>query len=276
MPTPKQEITVKLDGTNNVLRPESVASVIENLVELLKSIDAQMWRVGKPRYRWRISRASMSSPFSITFEAMLAVPNGPDADVVGSLRIGLQELDTDNPQKRPKYFSDSDLERAKKIVSVYRDGIGNIILDLPQQRRISPTLRIAHSADSLIRRAATTPSESYGSVEGILRRVTVDDREDHEKSEIQIIDRLTEQLVECKLGATTAEELATHIRKRVILFGRVRYASPGIPTHIDVESYRTINDSDIPSLEEIQNLNLNITNNKDPAEFIEDLRDSEG
>lgn len=265
---PKQELTVVLDGRANILSPESVITVISSLAALLKSIDTHLWQVNAPRYQWSISGATMNSPLEITLTA-IRMGDLPDADVVGGLINGFKILEA-KKNVVPPYFCEDDLIAAKKLVSVYDDGIASITLRTTKKKSIQPTRRIADKVDVLTRSAPVATQDAYGSIEGKLRRVTVDDREDHELSEIQIIDRMTESVVECKLDAGLAEELSPYVRKRVVLYGKIHYENL-VPKKIRVEGFDAISPTP-PTLEQIHKMGFSITGGKDAREFIEELR----
>jgi hypothetical protein len=270
---PDQELTIILSGKADVLTPESVVIAIENVTSLLKSIDSKMWNVGKPRYRWRITEVSMRSPFTLRMRADLILPDAPHADVTGALFSGMKSLDATKPaQKLPRFFDQSDLVAAKNLVGVYRDSIADIQLVAPKHDPFSPTTRIASSVDHLIQRPKLQPLDAYGSIDGFLRRVTIDQRPGHERSELQIIDRHTDQVVDCEVTPAKAAELSPYVGKRVILYGTIRYTANHVPTRIAVDSYEAIDESNLPKLADLHKLGISITGGEDAADFVEGLR----
>lgn len=167
------------------------------------------------------------------------------------------------------------LALAKRMVSVYSDGVLAMSLRSPKQLEISPSSRIAAAVERIGEKAKPDPFHAYGSIEGVLRRVTVDDRPDHEVSELQIIERHSSRLVECKVTPEMAEELMPQIRQRVVLYGMIKYTGTNDPVKIAVESFERIDATSIPTLEELQSMNLNIGGGEDAVDYISRLRGNE-
>lgn len=265
-----QEVTVELIEKEKGLAAESLAVVIDSLVGILRAVDSRMWAVNAPRYQWVIKQIQMHSPLTMTIEAVLTSPDAPQADVVGNTFRGLGQLNAGRG-RRPRFFDEEGLALAKRMVSVYSDGVLAMNLRSPENTEISPSSRIAASVERIIQKAKPNPFDAYGSVEGVLRRVTVDDRPDHEVSDLQVIDRYTDKIVDCKVSPELAEKLTPHLRHRVVLYGLIRYVGEHIPQRIKVEDFDPIGSS-LPSLEDLHDLGIRITNGEDAADYISRLR----
>ncbi|HWE95693.1 MAG TPA: hypothetical protein VG269_17135 [Tepidisphaeraceae bacterium] len=254
------------------LSATSLSVVIDSLVSLLRSVDSRMWTVNAPRYRWVIREIRMQSPLTMTLEAILTSPDAPMADVVGNTFKGLKLLDGGRARKRPKFFDEEGLALSKRMVSVYSDGVLAMNFRTPEREEISPSSRIAKTVERIIENSPLDPFDAYGSVEGVLRRVTVDDRPKHEVYDLQIIDRHTDQIVNCKVSSEMAEQLTQHLRKRVVLYGMIRYNGEHVPQRIKVESFEPISTEKLPTLEDLHELGINITNGEDAADYISRMR----
>jgi hypothetical protein len=267
-----QEVTVELIEKETRLSATSLSVVIDSLVSLLRSVDSRMWTVNAPRYRWVIREIRMQSPLTMTLEAILTSPDAPMADVVGNTFKGLKLLDGGRARKRPKFFDEEGLALSKRMVSVYSDGVLAMNFRTPEREEISPSSRIAKTVERIIENSPLDPFDAYGSVEGVLRRVTVDDRPKHEVYDLQIIDRHTDQIVNCKVSSEMAEQLTQHLRKRVVLYGMIRYNGEHVPQRIKVESFEPISTEKLPTLEDLHELGINITNGEDAADYISRMR----
>lgn len=268
-----QEITMELIEKETRLSAESVAIAIESLIGLLRSVDSNMWSVKAPRYRWVIKQISMKSPLRVTMEAILTNQDAPMADVVGNTMRGLGQLNSGRG-RLPKFFGDESLSLAKRMVSVYRDGVLAMSLNAPEQEEMSPGTQISKSVQKIMERAKPDPFDAYGSIDGVLRRVTVDDRPDHQVSDLQIIDPKTDKIVECQISPEKAAALVRYLRQRVTLHGKIRYNYAHEPLRIIVEDFEPPVDK-IPTLEDLHALKINITNGQDAADYIGRLRGDE-
>lgn len=270
----KQEITIILSGKADTITPESVAVAVESLAALLKSVDSNLWQVGKPRYRWKVTAVGMRSPFRMKIEADLLLADSPHADVAGHVMGGLRTLDQRTVTRVPAYFKEADLAAAKALVEVYRDSVSNILIESPDREPVSPSLRVARNVDRLTEKPKANPFDAYGSIDGTLRRATIDPRPGRQKYELQIIDRITDQVVECDVSPTLAERLSALLGKRVVLYGIVRYTVDHIPTRIAVsdDDYQLIDDTKLPSLDDLHRIGISITGGQDAADYVEGLR----
>jgi hypothetical protein len=160
------------------------------------------------------------------------------------------------------------------MVSVYRDGVLAMSLNAPEREEMSPSTEISRSVQKIMDKAKPDPFDAYGSIDGVLRRVTVDDRPEHQVSDLQIIDPKTDKIVDCQISPEKAESLVRYIRQRVTLYGKIRYNYAHEPIRIIVEEFDAPPDK-IPTLEELHNLNINITGGQDAADYIGRLRGDE-
>ena len=270
MPVGPQEITVELIEKQSRLGAKSLSVVIDSLVTLLSAVDAKMWTVNAPRYRWVVKAIQMQSPLKMTLEAVPTTPEPADADVVGTTLRGLTMLNR-GAARRPKFFDDRGLTASRHMVSVYGDGVLAMSLSAPLRPEFSPSTRIASAVDK-ITSLIVHPFEAYGSIDGRLRRATVDDRPEHEVHELQIINRETDGFVTCRVTPDQARSLARMLGRRVVLFGTVRYNAAHEPQRITVEDFEQLETEPLPTLEDIHALGLNLTGGEDAADYIARLR----
>lgn len=266
-----QEITLELIEKESRLSATSLSIVIDSLVSLLQSVDSRMWRVNAPRYRWVIKEIRMQSPLTMTMEAILTSPDAPLADVVGSTFRGLSQLNGGRA-RAPRYFDELGLAFSKRMVSVYGNGVLAMNLRSPERPEISPSSRIAKSVERIVDNASNDPFDAYGSIEGVLRRVTVDVRPSHEVYDLQIIDRHTDEIITCKVSPELAEKLTPHLRKRIIVYGVIRYNGEHVPQRIKVESFEPIPSQNLPMLEDLHAMQIDITGGEDAADYIDRMR----
>lgn len=270
----EQEITIQVGGRQDIITPESVAEVMSSLVETLKSVDSNMRKVGTALYKWRITSASKKSPFTFTMRGELPahISDEHAEDVVGTVVRGWNKLN-EGAKKAPKYFTPDDLKRASILAGVFGDSVSTLSIDTPSGDSIKFSTAVGESAKAIATPKLKQPSDEYGSIEGILRQITVDNREGYLKSEFQIIDRITGTVVICKFNSEVAETIGAKIKHRIAVSGEIKFDKAGKPQTIAVGNHRFLKDEDqLPSLEDIHKLKLRLPNDEDPADFIDDLR----
>ena len=158
------------------------------------------------------------------------------------------------------------------MVSVYGDGVLAMSLRSPERQEISPSSRIAKAVERISQNVPADPFDAYGSIEGVFRRVTLDDRPKHEVSDLQIIDSRTDQIVNCKLSPEMAMQLTAHLRHRVVLYGMIRYNGEHVPQRIKVEDFESLSSEQPPTLEDLHAMRIDITGGKDAADYIAGMR----
>jgi hypothetical protein len=268
----KQTLTLKIEGKGEILDAESVATAIESLIALLKSVDKNSWPVGTERYKWNVTSASMQSPFTITLEAISRNQEILEYDVVGATCKGLMLLDTETAGKNPVQFDDASLMAAKKLVGIYHDSIVDISIKASGiSKEIHPSTKITKSIERITSRIKTIDRDGFGSIDGALRQITVDEREEHRQTGLEIIDRATDEIVKCKVTADQAVKLGPYIRKRVILYGLIRYRND-VPIQITLENFDAIDEPSLPTLEDIHRSGIEFCGGKDSADIIDELR----
>jgi len=230
-----------------------------------------MWNVGQPRLRWRISRAKKSSPLEITLEAEIVIEDAPRVDVVGAYMDGMRSLSSGHRRsKLPKHWNDDNLKAARILcrvpgVTLLGDKHEPVLLSEAIKANVDRILRIP---------VARAPLSEYGSVEGTLRTVTVDPRDDHLASKLQIIERFTQSLVDCKFDPSRSPEL--HPPNRIVAFGTVTLGLDGKPKTIDVDDFKIIPpESELPNLEDLRRLGIDPTNGQNSADYVSEMRDEE-
>lgn len=265
----EQQITFSVGDKGGVVDPDAVIAAMRAVLETLKSVDANMWPVRLPRFRWGILTASKASPLTVTMRAELAIPDARTVDVVHWTMEGWRAL-SNSPKKPPRYFSESDLDRAKMLADLRVQ----LKIIAPGEPEVAVTPRISANVERFLKPTQAAPNVEYGSIEGTLRQVTVDDRDEHRTSQFQIIERYSGALVACRFNPADAQKVGAHIRSRIVVFGEIRYSPIRVPKHVDVRNYRIIPpDDQLPDLRDIQKLRLRTEGDADPADFIRDLRE---
>lgn len=148
-------------------------------------------------------------------------------------------------RKRPEHFSDSALINlfelgsmvglGDKEIKYVKIGIGGEYND------ISPK-SVAY-IDEILR----TESEAYGTIEGNLLALKVKNR-----LNFSIYETLTGKEVKCFFNDDLFDDVISAIRKRVAVYGLIRYNKNGRPTRVTIEKLTIFpDDSELPKFKDI-------------------------
>lgn len=237
----------------------------------LRSLDARMWSVAQPRYEWCIDEASKNSPFTITLLAFLLNMDAPPANVVGALINGYKVLASDEP-KLPVYWTVEDVERMQEWNEVLGHGAR---VDIRVGRE---TIRIGHEIVANAKRCLEYQEKDiphelsrYASIRGRVRQVTVDpdDKTGAKRRDFMLIDADTGASVRCIFDVHRAKDI--NATDRVVAYGEVHRDEQGLPSIIDVEDFRVLPEK-LPTLRELQDLDIDITGGEDAADYVNRLR----
>lgn len=266
----EQRVTIKVGHFKDRILPEDVAAAMQSVAPTLRSIDAKMWSVKQPRYEWCIDSATKQSPLTITLLAIVLNADAQQANVAEKFIAGYHFLET-NSNKAPPYWDMKDVERVREWREVLSRGarveigVGNDTVQVSAQ--------IVKNAERLIDLGVPQelpPQERYAGLRGRIRQITVDpdDKDGVKRHQFQLIDSETGEFVTCVFDAARAKEV--HCTDELIAYG-VIHANENGPFRIVVEDFRVIPDR-IPTLKELQDLDMDITGGEDAATFVNRLR----
>lgn len=249
-----QRIAIILDGKGKRIPPVEFARLILCVAESLPSIDANMWQLGHPRYEWTVTELKKTNPGEAVLEGERVIDSSDDPDVVGAWLTGCEQLERG---ERPLFFKNDDLERAAQLGDIYKNKRVKSVVLQSNGTTYSPTAKLRENARNVIGNIKSRRFTEYGSIRGTVRQVTNDKREGHQKSEVQIIDDNTNQVVICVIPPSIASNIGKHLdgESKLEMFGEVKYIGDYVPERITIESFRSIPpSSDLPKLEDIHKL----------------------
>jgi hypothetical protein len=162
------------------------------------------------------------------------------ANVIDAIDSGFEILGV-RPE-RPAYWSDHALRKAKDLsetVDAVSDGVDHVSVRARKKQPRRVTRRTAANIEALIGVDVT----AHGTIEGRLRTVT-------EGGGLHIVvqDALTLHSVRCYISEDQTEEILGAFRKRVVVYGEIRYRRDRTPVSIKVERFRILKDpAELPS-----------------------------
>jgi len=182
---------------------------------------------GKPKaINWIISVKSGSIGLCATAEP-IGVPRRDAQKTVRAIEQGIVAIS--KRRKRPEYFSDTALEKLYhlgNIVGFGDKGISQMSISTNgRSNELSPAT-VAFVGDLL-----KTPTMAYGTLDGRLLALNLKG-----KPKFSVFEILTGREVRCFFEDDLYTDVITAIRKRVSVYGMIRYRKGGVPASVEIKS----------------------------------------
>jgi len=217
-----------------------------NLLDLLVELDVSV--SGKQNLDWEILELKTGSA-ELLVKPILKRNEEEDYgdEIISSALRGFGLIEQE--PTRPDYFTDRILKKAKEFGLIANGKVECVIVSgkatHETQQSVSVTQRIAENVDKVI----GTSSVALGAVEGVLETLTV-----HERPTFAIYDVIASRRIECICDRETLDKLLLYLEKRLLVKGEVRFNVGGEPTSVKVESFRLLEDEDLPQAKDIRGL----------------------
>jgi hypothetical protein len=233
-------LTLKLDGTEVTAERfiKSVSAFVSIIKDVTESLSGE-----KNGIKWIVSVEKGSALVHFTPKPVKVNP----AMVQSAIRAvtnGFREIEEN--AGRPSYWSDSSLKNAKEISSVYtpaENALGTISVSGDGTSVAKVTNTTGANVDSIV----GTERRAFGTVEGRLRAVT-------ESGGIHVVvqDPITHANIRCFIEESDVDRFVAAFRKRVSVYGEIRYGRDGAPLSIKAAELRVMRDSTkLPTVKEV-------------------------
>jgi len=257
-----KQITVRILGKQDCVTADSFLDAVENVVAILDGVDREIAKEVRPPTQWRITAMAMHSPPEITFTG-----TGSVIDVVLD---GLSQIET--TAKRPKFFNDMVMAKAKHLVGLLNNGIAGIEL-VSGKKTARPTQHVAANVDIVVgENPKFYASESV--IDGRLEQLSVHGQH----PEFCVYDPMTDEPVRCVFKEDSIREVVELItrRARVRVWGMTKYNAKHKAVSVDVEKFEVIPEqTDLPQMADLHRAKINITGGVDSTTFIREQRDGD-
>ena len=233
-------LTLKLDG-NEVTADRFVKS-ISAFVSLIKDVTESL-SGEKNSIKWIVSVEKGSAIIHFTPKPVKANPTIVKS-AIRAVTQGFREIE--EGAVRPSHWSDSALKSAKELSSIYEPtehALDTIRIVADDKTYSAITKNTSENVDALV----GTEKRAFGTVEGRLRTVT-------ESGGIHVVvqDALTRNKIRCFIEEQDTERFIKAFRKRVSVYGEIRYGRDGIPVSIRASDFRVMRDSEkLPTIEDM-------------------------
>lgn len=220
------------------LDPERFIGVAREFFALIGEIERA---TGEEPPSWRVKVREGSN--------ILALAPNPDMSVeaaslsIAATKQAVQALVYHDPKLLD--FPDTVLDRAMKLSDMSK---GSVSLRIWIQHE---PLSFGPDIGGYIREESRATYSDYGSVEGTLSAI----QDGRGGLEIRVKDPLWRRPIKCFLPERMLDDAIGHFRRRVELFGTIRYRKDDTPDSIRVDRLEPMpDDSDLPSINEMQGL----------------------
>lgn len=233
-------LTLKLDG--NEVTAEKFVKSVSAFVSIIKDVTESL-SGEKNSIKWIVTVETGSTLVHFTPKAVKVNPTVVQS-TIRAVTNGFREIE--ETAGRPSYWPDSALKSAKEIASVYtpeENALGTIRIIADDNTYSTITKSTSTNVDTLV----GTEKRAFGTVEGRLRTVT-------ESGGIHVVvqDALTHANVRCFLEEQDTEHFLAAFRKRVSVFGEIRYGRDGVPISIKASDLRVMREADkLPTIQEM-------------------------
>ena len=258
-------------GVGGSIEPGSLVKSLIHSYAIFRELDASIAGDPKGAIDWGIDRINKASPLEVAFTGQartnsLAGSANPLEQIQSVLISGLNDLslDTEEP-KRPRFYSDKALRAVQKLADLSKRGkVGDIELYTSLNENVLITETISRSVRLLIDAAF----ESEGSIVGSLDSITV-----HRSHEFRVWDEFSGRAVTCKFRKDMLDEVKESLKRRVLVHGTIKRNAHSLPVNITVSGIEAqLDESQLPTIEEMSGLVDDITEGATLREHLEDLR----
>ena len=233
-------LTLKLDG--NEVTAEKFVNSVSAFVSIIKDVTESL-SGEKNSIKWIVTVESGSTLLHFTPRSVKV-----NQDVVNSairaVTTGFREIEENSG--RPSYWPDSALKSAKEIASIYNaegKALDTIRVSSDDKAYASVTNTTSVNVDTLV----GTEKKAFGTIEGRLRTLT-------ESGGIHVViqDPITHSNVRCFIEEPDTEKFMAAFRKRVSVYGEIRYGRDGHPLSVKASELRVMRDAaKLPTIEEM-------------------------
>ena len=237
-----QQLTLKIDGQR--ITAERFLKAVSSFVGLIQEVSEAVTQE-RSAFRWLVAVESGSAivhfrPEGHRVEASFAPRS------IKAVNDGLALLE--KRAERPRFWSDGALRKAKELSEVLDSASGALdhVSVTADHRPRDITAKTAAHVDALI----GSEYKSLGTIEGRLRAIT-------EAGGVHFVvqDPITHNSVRCYFAEENADEYMQAWRKRVAVYGEIRYRKDGQPVSIAVQEVRVLKEShELPRAKDVRGI----------------------
>lgn len=239
---PPQGLTLTIGGQH--ITAERFLKAVSSFVGLINDVSEAVTQE-RSAFRWVISVESGSAVVHFRAEPHRAAASLVPASVK-AVNVGLEMLE--KRAERPRFWSDNALRKAKELAEVIDAAEG--ALDRVSVKTDHRTRDVTRSTSAHVDALFGSDYKSLGTIEGRLRTVT-------EAGGLHFVvqDPITHNNVRCYFKEDEADNYMTAWRKRVAVYGEIRYRKDGEPVSISVQEFRVLREThELPKARDVKGI----------------------
>lgn len=234
-----ETLTLTLDGSEITAEKfvKSVSAFVAIIRDVTESLSGE-----KNSIKWIVSVEKGRIKVHFTPRPIKANP----AVIKSTIGVGKNGfLEIEQRGGRPSYWSDASLKSAKEIASVYSPSEN--ALDVIRVSSDGGYATVAKKTSTNVVSLVGNEKRAWGTVEGRLRTVT-------ESGGLHVVvqDASTHNNIRCFIEDTDTDRFVAAFKKRVSVYGEIRYAGDGAPLSIKASDIRVMRESTkLPFIDEM-------------------------
>ena len=224
------QLTLKIEGQR--ITADRFLRAVSSFVSLINDVSESV-TLERAAFSWIVSVEKGSAVIHFRPE-----PNRAEARQVGAsvraIREGIAGIEK-RPQ-RPRYWSDNALRKVKDLSEVLELATG--ALDHVTVKSSSHDYEITRKTSANVDALIGAEYKSLGTIEGRLRTVT-------EAGGVHFVvqDAITHNNIRCFFDEDDVDKYIEAFRKRVAVYGEIKYRKDGVPVSIAVHDFRILRES---------------------------------
>jgi hypothetical protein len=232
----QKPLTLKLDGELSILQ---FRTAVDAFFELAQNV-ASEFASDRSDVKWTVAVREGSAIIELRPHSPTLPPERLQG-VVGAIENGLKDLER-GEKKRPEFFTDQALLNAKKLAKVAGEQLFVSVKTPRTERRVSS--QVVATVDKHLE----PTYKDFGTLEGTLQIVSAADA----GLEFRLLDPILGLRIRCIVNEEMEQRVLGAFRKRVRVWGLIRYRSDGTPVSIQVENFEVMRlNSDLPTIDDI-------------------------
>lgn len=235
-------LTLKIDGQH--ITAEKFLKAVSSFVALINDV-ADNVSQEKAAFKWLVSVESGSAIVHFRPESHRAEKKFMPV-AVKAVREGLRTIE--KHAQRPRYWSDNALRKAKDLAEVLDSTTG--ALDHVSVKSAAFVQQITRNTSAHVDSLIGAEYKSLGTIEGRLRTVT-------ESGGVHFVvqDAMTHNSVRCYVNEDDIDDYMKAFRRRVAVYGEIRYRKDGQPVSIAVHDFRVLRElHDLPKASDVRGI----------------------
>ncbi len=191
---------------------------------------------------WIVSVKPGSITLCATPESSIVPPELVN-ETINAIGNGIESIS--QKEVRPPHFSDNALEDLFDLGNMA--GLGDQGIDKISIKTGNKPSELSPHTVAYVDKILGVSSKAYGTIDGKLLAINL-----HGTWIFSIYDEVTNKEIKCRFGEEMYDEIIAGMKKRVSVYGLIKYRRNGEPANVEIESFRIFpEESELPKFKDI-------------------------